>query len=390
LRINNGRTRRRILYSILSDRNLDHLVVAYKTKIRDALTHAWGKRDTGIIKSMLRLGRSEPWGAHEVKFLQKKISKFAGDNERQFVFECVAFVLGNSLKNGMRWLSPKLNSYAEINQNFEAGKQLPQVIAEGKRSTFHPDKTHDDVLALTAKTATTKQKIRGQKRARKAGVELEFNPMRHQSVDLYVLAYETGMTAEIRQALKSKAKKFAGALPLDLGDIFIIIDSSESMRGTKKSGKNRPIARALAGRDMLSWAARSTRTMGDHGGFFVNPTGATNLAGDLITALEANVDNIFIISDGYENRASGRCAELMYHARRIGLNTPVFQLSPVMAGEAYGARDLSPLIPVLPLSDDPRSLGLGLLKHILKMNFEAGITQLFKMAVPALAEEVLQ
>lgn len=389
LRINNGRTRRRILYSILGDRNLEHLVVAYKIKVHDALTHAWGKRDTGIIKAILVPDRSELWDTHEVKFLRKKIRRFAGDNEPRLVFECISFALGNSLKNDVKWTFPKLNSYTEINQDFQAGKQLPQVVVEGKRSTFHPEKTHDEVLALTAKTATTKQKIRGQKLAKKAGVDLEFNPMQHEPVDLYVLAYATRLTSEIQHALRITAGKLAAALPLDLGHIFIIIDTSESMRGTKKSGSNRPIARALAGRDMLSCAAKSTRTMGDDR-FLVKPSGNTNLAGELLTALEADVDTIFVISDGYENRASGRFAELMYHARRIGLDTPVFQLSPVMAGETYGARDLSPLVPVLPLSDDPRSLGLGLLKHILKQNFEAGITQLFKMAVPVLAEEVLQ
>lgn len=62
-RINNARTRKLILRSILNSNRLEFWSVKYRSKMRNAIEHAWGKRMTGIIRSIL----NKPSKEHNAK-----------------------------------------------------------------------------------------------------------------------------------------------------------------------------------------------------------------------------------------------------------------------------------------------------------------------------------
>ena len=70
--INNRRARRLILQTVFGNRNLAFHAVKYRSAIESALRHAWGQRDSGIIKSILAKDITD-WLPHEERFIRRKI-----------------------------------------------------------------------------------------------------------------------------------------------------------------------------------------------------------------------------------------------------------------------------------------------------------------------------
>jgi hypothetical protein len=72
----------------------------------------------------------------------------------------------------------------------------------------------------------------------------------------------------------------------------------------------------------------------------------------------------------------------MEAVRRIGIETPVYQLSPVLGAEAGGVRQLAPgRINAMPAAD-PKGLGLSLLRGTLRDDPARAIKGLLKYALP--------
>lgn len=55
-RINNARTRRLVLSTLLAAKSLEFWAVKYRRKMATALTHAWGRRTASILRAVLGLG----------------------------------------------------------------------------------------------------------------------------------------------------------------------------------------------------------------------------------------------------------------------------------------------------------------------------------------------
>ena len=378
-RINNSRTRKLILRTILADDSLEFLVVKYRTKVFLALRHAWGEKNTGVIRKILSKARSS-WDSGEQTFIHKQVLKWAAGSNEDNVIQCVSFVLGNDGPFDLR----KLLAYQGFKDDPAQARFLPPEVAEGLRAQYHPEMTAADILALSKAQMTQTQTVRSQRRARKANVQLEFDPMKSDAVTLYVLAYEEGMTPEIQAALAAKAEQAARQLPVSFESVGIVVDASGSMMGGKEQ-KNRPIAMALAARDMLEAASTERQVVycgGEPEGDLVRPGGETSLAEGLLNVIE--METVFIISDGYENAPAGRVDEVIEALRSIGDDTPIFQFSPVLAAEAFGTRAVSEQILNMPLGQDVRTLGLGMIKNMLQLDFPQGIRHLVGLTVPQL------
>ena len=72
----------------------------------------------------------------------------------------------------------------------------------------------------------------------------------------------------------------------------------------------------------------------------IEPAGDTSLAAGLVALLKREPDVVFVLTDGYENAPAGRFAEVIRSVRRMGVETPIHQFSPVFAAEARGIRSL--------------------------------------------------
>jgi hypothetical protein len=379
-RANNARTRKLILRVILGSPKVELWAVKYRTKMAESLTHAWGIRTTSIVRAILSRS-SNTWTSLEQTIIRKAIDRFARNVETARA--CVAFVLRTNVNHTL----PLLCAYDAAKTDLARGKRLPLEVLEGIRSTFHKDVPSAQLLELVKDTLTTAQRMNVQRRAADAQVDVRMDPTEYDAVRLYLYAFEMGMTQEILDALMAKAKKAASTLRLGYARIGILLDASASMAGSREQPL-RPMATALALRDVLAHSAEATivRCGGDADGMLVRPRGATSLAEGLVELIAANVDAVFVLSDGYENGPAGRFAEVVTALRAMDVRTPIYHLNPVFAAESSGVRSLYPgAVATLPVRA-PEALGLAFIRGLLEAEPHRGLIALSQQARLALNE----
>ena len=381
-RINNARARRLVLSTLLSANNLEFWAVKYRRKLATALVHAWGRRTASIVRAVLaRPARDRT--EKERQIVQRHLHRFGGSVESDRVEQCVRFILGDEVGLTLR----RLAAYRDAKSDLASGRVLPFETLEGLRSRFHRDQTSAEVLELTKSQLTTGQKIGLQRKAANSGVTVEFDPANYDAVRLYVYAYEMGPSEAIHDELLRKARTMAERLPVRFEHAGILLDVSASMMGHETQAR-RPISVALALRDLLAETAERTTIATSDGRVapaaeLIEPQGDTSLAAGLVALLRREPDVVFVLTDGYENAPAGRFAEVVRAVRRMGVETPIHQFSPVFAAEARGIRSLCEEVPGLPVSK-PDGIGLGLLKALFEANVERGVAALLGMVRPAI------
>jgi hypothetical protein len=377
---NNARTRKLILRTILASDRLALWAVKYRAKMRAALTHAWGQRTAGALRSIL--AREDAlWTAKERSIVREHIDRF-GPPDVAKVHACVGFVLGNENRTSV----PLIEAFTAAKRDLSAGARLPPEVLEGIRSVFHKDTAKEEVLRITAGSMTKAQRMLVQKRAAAADVDVKMDPADYDAVRLYVYVFEMGMTEAIARALVAKGREASRGFPVRYASLGILVDASASMFGSAEQ-KLRPMATTLAVRDMLQHVGRASVVV--CGGaasaadwMTIRPCGDTSLAEGLIDLVAEGPEVIFVLSDGYENRPRGRFAEVVAGLRSIGIATPIIHLSPVFAAEAGGVRELAPgLVPTLPV-ERPAGLGLSFLRGLLEADPVRGIEALVRLTLP--------
>ncbi len=388
-RVNNARTRKLVLRTFLGSRRLDRWAIKYRRKLGRVLTHAWGRRTASILRSILGKAPQERT-AKELRILRKEIERWAGDDGHRPVVlhECVGFVLGATQP---QYSTARLEQRRLAQHDLRAGIGLPLEVLEGIRGQHHPEISPQTVLQWSRKTLTHGDRIAVQRRAAKAGIDVEFDPRTYDPPKLYLYAYAMGMTEAIASALDDHAARAAARLPFRHRRAGILVDASGSMVGSDEQ-RLRPMASALALRDMLAMSAEESvieYAGGTVEGRLVHPHGDTELARGLLRLIRAMPDVIYVISDGYENASAGRFAEVTRELQRIGIRAPIHHLNPVMAAENQGVRPLAPdTVPTLP-AHHPRGLALAILRHMLEVTPVAGLQALLDIAsIPHALPEV--
>ncbi len=376
-RVNNARTRRLILGEILGFDGLEFWAVKYREKLRVALTHAWGRRTASILRSVLAKSPDDRT-EKESQIVRQNMARFVCGESIPRVEECVRFILGDEAGVTLG----RLTAYRDAKSDFDRGAVLPPETMEGLRSRFHKDRTSAEVLELTKSQLTTGQKIAVQRKAKQSGVKVAFDPANYDAVRLYVYAFEMGMTDAIRQALRGKAEAAAARLPVRFERVGVLIDAYQSMLGHDTQAR-RPIATALALRDLLTATADNADVIASDGRTInsyelVQPSGDTSLAAGLVQLLKSAPDVVFVLSDGYENAPAGRFGETVAAVRRIGIQTPIHQFTPVFAAESQSVRKLSEWVVAMPVSK-PEAIGIGLLKALVESDVDRGVAALFGM-----------
>jgi hypothetical protein len=388
-KVNNSRTARIIIASILNSPKLELWSVKYRSKLRESLKHAWGERQSSILAAILQKDENTR-NEKELKLVRKYIGKYLYPGcDEQRIHECIRFIF----KDESNMTLKKLKAFADAKKSIEAGKVLPYEVLEGIRSTYFPDVKNEEILQLTKSTLTESQKITFQRKAKNSDVKLEFNPEKYDAVRLYLFAYEMGMTEKIRKALDKKALDATFLFNIDDKKAGILVDGSQSMMGPETQ-KLKPMATALAMRDVLVKAAKESVLIYcgeneiDENDMIV-PAGATTLAEGLIEMMMQKPDIIFILSDGYENSPAGRFDEVLKRAKEIGVEIPVIQYSPVMSAESTGIRALSDGIKAMPVAS-PDSSAIGLLKEAFTDSPENAVKMLLQLARPSLRSAGLE
>jgi len=383
---NNARTRKLILRTLLGAKQLQLWSVKYRRKMRSALTHAWGRKLSSVIRSILsKDGRT--WTKKERGILRRNVDRFAAHNQVSYVRECVGFIFGLREKVSL----PMFKAFLAARTDLSAGAKarLPLEVLEGIRSVFHKDTKAAEVLKQTAEKGglTTHQKMTVQKRAQEAGVEVKMDPTKYDAVRLYLYAFEMGATEEILEALDRKAEQSAFSFPARYDRIGVIVDGSQSMYGDD-TAKMRPLAAVLSIRDMLLKTAKDSKVAYCGGSFeegLLRPQGHTALADGLLELLKRHEmpDVIFALSDGYENAPAGRFAEVVGLLREVGIDIPIYHLNPTFAAETGSVRSLcgeAEGVSTLP-AKDPNSLGLTFLRGLIEAEPVRGINTLLQVAL---------
>lgn len=399
-RVNNSRTRKLILRTLLGSRRLELWSVKYRRKLRRALTHAWGQSTAGIVRSILAKDPAARTDK-ERRIVDRAVTRYARDARR--AMECVGFVLGVR----ERLTLPLLRAFVAARSDIHAGKNLPVEVLEGIRGQYHGDIPSAEVLAMTSHNLTRGQRMAVQRKARAAGVEVAMDVRDYDPVRLYLYAFEMGLSREIAEALDARAETAARAFPIRCDTVGVLLDASYSMSGSD-SQPLRPMATVLALRDVLQRVGRDHVTVvcggaratdsDDDGGQdqlgtarLIRPRGATSLAAGLLELLDRapGPDVIFVVSDGYDNRPAGRFAEIVGLVRAARISTPIHQISPVFAAESAGARALDrQRVPVTAVAD-PGALKLAMVRSMLDHDPLPALTALIAMIAPTTRPPVI-
>lgn len=379
-RVSTNRARKLVLRTLLRARKLGWWAVKYRDKLRTALTHAWGERKAGILRSILGKDTSR-LTAKEDKILREEVRRWAPAAPVPWLYECVGYVLGAERTS---WSVELFRRVEVAKTDLEAGRGLPLEVLQGIAVSYHPNTDKARLLELSKGSMSSGQRMAVQRQARSAGVDVEMDPTQQEATKLYIYAFEMGMTPRIEEALRDKARRAARDFPFRYESIGILVDGSASMMGGHTQ-KLRPMAVALAIRDMLLHTARhghvgyvgGAPVLGE--GDLVRPRGETDLASGLLEMLRLRPDVIYVISDGYENAPAGRFADVCAHLQRIGIRAPIVHVNPVVAAEASGVRELAPgLVPTLPMQR-PDASGISLLRGLLDLDPVRAIDALLKL-----------
>ena len=361
--VSNQRSRRLVLTALLNRQGLELRAVRYRPKFRDILRHVLGSdRDTGAIRAIVQKD-PRTWTEPDQRFFRERLGRYS-DSETGYLRDVLCFVLTNARTEYSRQ-TPLIREYFAARINLEHGPNLPLETLDGIRGQYHKDVPRAKVMEIAAqdpkaakKNLTKGQKLAVQARAEKAGVTVAFDPNQSDAVKLYVYAYERGLTPEIEAALDRQAATAAAGYPYRYGTVGVLVDASRSMMGSGQQS-NRPAAIALATRDMLLRTGERAEVYYAGGrveGRLVHPEGDTSLADGLVDLLRRGVDIVYVITDGYENSPAGRFAETVRRVRGLGIQTPIVQMSPVLAAEAEGLRSLTNDGDAIPVSE-PKALG---------------------------------
>lgn len=380
---NNARTRKLILRTLLGSHRLQLWAVKYRAKVGRALVHAWNRRRASIIRQILHRD-SRLWSAKEKGIVAQSIDKYS-KGPAECVRECVRFVFGDR----ERLTLPLLVAFEAAKKDLTAGKGLPLEVLQGLRGTYHPDVEIGKCLEIAKASLTKTQKKNVQRQAEKAEVDVEMDPMDYGAVDLYLYAFERGMSDAIEQAMKLKAERAARLIPGRWEHVGIVVDASQSMEGSRTQ-RLRPMAATLALRDMLEKTGKGCVVRYCGGAFdnygLIRPMGDTAIAEEFVRVLDtaSALDVVFVISDGYENAPAGRFAETLACVRELGINIPVYHLNPVMAAEAGGVKELAPGmgVPTMPVAR-PDALGVTLVRGMIEAEPVRGINLLIRRALEA-------
>jgi len=372
-KINNSRSRKMIFNTIIGSKNLSFWSIKYKDKMKTALVHALGQKKSSALRSVLEKAPSK-WTDKEKSFVKKSVDKYA-DN-KAVARECICFILGGKKKT---WKVDLISAFYAARKDFDKGVGLPPEVLEGIRSRFHSSIPAAKVIEKAKSVMSQGQKMAKQRSAKKAGVELEFDPTKQDMVKLYVYAQEEGGSKEIRKALDEKAKRISLTFPMKHYHVGVVVDSSLSMFGSDTQ-KHRPISIALSMKDVLAASAEKATVVATNGSFdkygMIETSGSTSLADALLEVVETNPDAVYMISDGYENAPAGRVNEVINALRDMDIDTPIFQISPVMSAETAGLRSLSDSIEPLPVSK-PEGIGLSMIRAAISQGeLEQGIAGL--------------
>lgn len=362
-RVNNTRTRKIITNYVFgrSDESLESLIIKFRSKLSKLLKHALGWYDLNRI-----LDKKEGYR----KRLRKYFKPIDNSPKRFFDEVRVRTVLGFlfnqdvspsldfrkfDLYNELLELAKKRDSEGFRDKIKKNSKEIPVEVMEGLRNNYQLDVDLNEVMKhshMTNSQKVQRQRVSKGNNKRKQSVEVKVDWKKRPIKEIikYIFSrYQDGedeiITSEIEEAFNHR--KEVEKLDINFGDdVLILLDKSDSMKGSKKRPLH-PIINGLSIAHTLGVDDDRILDIGGKDGIY--PAGGTNLAEGLLRAVkkDPDVDVIIVISDGYENTVSGMFNHVYDELQDRGYDFDVVHINPIFASNVEGTRLIDDVEPIL-------------------------------------------
>lgn len=349
-RINNNRTKRYILNFVWSQSNLEFYALKYRSKIADALKHAYGVKRTSILLSIAKKFSTMENYIPTVKengILNVSLKRYFNSDVEK-AMKLLLFIFKDDV--GVEYSSdvfPLISEYQKARTDIVGVSKVPEevligLISDVKHPQYHlmwgnseQRESTKKLIREAVKVTSINQQVRQTKSTEKLGAQKEVNLSKATDfLALYKTGYENGFTDEINNAIEVLASRKAidGFMYQNIG---IILDDSNSMRGHSVESKNTP--RAIA-----DFTAKVLQKSANDSVLIKTDSMHSDLGTPFVSLIESEsvndkYDAIFVLTDGYENGYDGMFNEMVKIYRKETNSTiPIFQISPITGAEMGG------------------------------------------------------
>lgn len=332
-RVNNSRTRKLILEYIFNrdNKSLEYLAVNYKGKLQKLIKHALGKQD---LTKLL--------GGNDFVF-RKNIGRY-----NKNAFPVVLHIFNRYELAEKRIYFPMLDEYDALKQAAMIGdvdefrnhmKALPIRTAMGMRNLYKVPIKKSELYEKTK--LSTKDTIQMQAASKRTGAKkVQINYKKQDIYDLFKFLYfkvRDGEMDDMEELLKAIEDVQKSIPKIDIGKCVVIMDASHSMTGSEE----RPLHPLLTGLSIISTLDNIAdviyvggRQVDVLGASLPIPYNSTDLWKGLIKAVKTGIENIIVISDGYENTVKGMFEHVYDHFKKSGFEFQLTHINPVFAASS--------------------------------------------------------
>ncbi|MFI0412305.1 hypothetical protein [Actinomadura sp. 3N508] len=246
--------------------------------------------------------------------------------------------------------------------------ELPYTVAEGFAALHKIPR--ETFLERIEPRMTRLERLRMQTSAAKVeAVRTDLRDLREMPLTRlasYVLSLtldeRSARRAELTEALRTAARRVAGAARGSWGRVTAVLDDSYSALGSGQK-RRRPLAVALASHYLLEALAKEYTplwTSGRTDELLTYPSGPTPLGTRIIDALDTGPERLLIISDGWDNAPPGLAADVLRiwrtrldpgHRLAPGQRVMIVHLNPVYDAGDFDVRRLAPTVPTAGIRD---------------------------------------
>ncbi|MBE1535699.1 hypothetical protein [Actinomadura algeriensis] len=260
-----------------------------------------------------------------------------------------------------RFATPIFETWRRAHYEREALYELPYTVAEGFAAKH---KVPRAVFAERIESKMTRlERLRLQE---STGAAADLGAMPLTRLATYALSLSLDdrarRRAELTEALRTSARRIAGAARGSWGRVAAVLDDSHSTSGSGRK-RRRPLAVALAASYLLEALAKEYTplwTSGRTDELLLYPFGPTPLGERIIDALETGPERLIIVSDGWDNAPPGLAADVLRiwrsrldpgHRYGGAQRVQITHLNPVYDADDFDVRRLAPTVPTAGIRD---------------------------------------
>ena len=279
-------------------------------------------------------------------------------------------------------------TYIRAGKDRNAVFDLPYSVAEGFKNLHNI--SDEEFMSKVKDKLTEGEKRKVQRRAQKAGVEVQLDLSKQDPINILKLLRNKDI--DVKNINKSALEDFEKACERDAKQLYdyftfknikIVLDNSGSMYGSDEK-KFHPISVAEAVANVLKYLSDESEIISvpNEGNFLTKVDGESKIADGILKALEGvdleNDSLVVIISDGYENSPAGLSNQILtVFKKKIDKKEKVIiiHLNPVFASESENIKKLSDVIQTFGIRDT-RQLFIVLMLALIRNKKEKKIREI--------------